>query len=217
MRGKIEGIGKGGKGVLFLEDRAIFIPYVIDGEIVEFEIKEKKHKVWQGEAKKILEKSPNRRDPFCKYYEKCGGCNFQHIIYEHQLKLKRKILETNLKIIAKLDNFPQIKIINSKEEKYYRTKAVFKIREGKVGFFERNSNKLIEIGECPLMDKKINEKLNEIKNRGEIKKTKKGEIFIISNGKHISAVLKKGKEFLYLTEKKYVKFKLINTIYSFLP
>ena len=217
MEGRIEGIGKGGNGVLFFEGKPVFIPYVVDGELIEFEITGEKHSVNFGEAKRIIESSSERVEPFCKYFGKCGGCNFQHIKYDHQLNLKRKILEVNLKKIAKLKTFPEIEIIPSESDRNYRTKVVLKIRDGKLGFFKRNSNDLIEIEECPLADPNINKAILKFKEHPKVKESKKAELFIISNGRDISAAIKENKDIFYLTENREVKFGFSEILYSFSP
>ncbi len=217
MEGRIEGIGKGGNGILFFEGKPVFIPYVVDGELIEFEITGKKHSVYFGELKKIIEVSSKRAEPFCTYFGKCGGCNFQHIQYEHQLNIKKKILEGNLKKIAKLKTFPKIEIIPSRKDRNYRTKLVLKIRDGKLGFFKRNSNDFIEIEKCPLAENNINMAILKFKDHPKVKETKKAELFILSNGRDISAAIRRNRDIFNLTENREVKFSFSEISYLFSP
>ena len=217
MKGKVEAIGKGGYGIVFREGKTVFVPYVIEGEEIEFEIEKKKSSVYFGKAVEIIKSSEKRVKPVCKYYGVCGGCNFQHISYNYQLELKKKILINNLKRIAKVEIPFEVETIPSPFTEKYRTKVTFKIINGKIGFFKRNSNELIEIEECIIANEKINDFLKEIKGNNLIESVKKGEIIVLSNGEKISAVLKSGRKKNYLTDEKGLFFELLGLKYFFTP
>ena len=214
---RVEAIGKGGYGIVFEENKAIFIPYVIEGELISYKIEKKKSSVWFGKLLDIIESSEFRVTPICKHYGQCGGCNFQHIAYNHQLKLKRKILENNLKKIAKLKKTPNIKIFSSEKSNSYRTKVNFKVRDGKIGFFKRNSNILEEIENCIIAGKRANLLLKELKRKKIIKNTVNGELLILTNGNEVSSVLLRENKKFFITDKREIEFKLRGFKYLFTP
>ncbi len=217
MKGKVEAIGKGGYGIVFSEGKTVFVPYIIEGEEIEFEIEKRKSSVYFGKAVEIIKGSEKRVDPFCKYYGICGGCNFQHISYNYQLEFKKKILINNLKRVAKVEIPFEVETIPSPFADKYRTKVTFKIINGKIGFFKRNSNELIEIEECIIANEKINDFLTYVKKRGLVEPVRKGEIIVLSNGEKISAVLKNEKKELYLADEKGLFFELLGLKYFFTP
>jgi len=86
----IKDVGFGGEGVARLDDFVIFVPFVMTGEVVEVEITEVKKKFARAKLARVVEASPERAQPLCRYYGDCGGCQYQHIEYSAQLRLKHK-------------------------------------------------------------------------------------------------------------------------------
>ena len=95
MELQIQDVAFGGKGVARTDGKAVFVPYVIDGESVSASITREHKKFLEAELETILTASPHRVEPRCQYFGRCGGCVYQHIEYEHQLALKwRQVKET---------------------------------------------------------------------------------------------------------------------------
>ncbi len=214
MIGSIESIGKGGVGIVLSDKGVVLLEDVIDGELVEYEITGKRKSVLRGSVKKIIDKSPFRKTPACPFYKSCGGCNFQHIEYKHQLDIKKNILINNLWKIGKYKPDFEIKIIPSPEYRY-RTKTVFKISEGKIGFFKRGTNDHIEISDCLLVPKIVIDLIEDIKSK--TKHIKKGELIVLTNGRDISAVLNHNGKKEYITEKENIIFELSDFKFFFTP
>ena len=128
MIGRVESIGKGGRGIIFHEGRPVFVDCVLAGETVKFAITQKKRSVSFASPVKIIEPSKSRVAAACPYYGRCGGCNFQHIAYPEQIAVKQDILRSNLKRIAKIDYPHPIETITSPPYRY-RTRAILKIEE----------------------------------------------------------------------------------------
>src|SRR5881409_1787177 len=86
----IQDIAFGGEGVARVDDFVIFVPFVLKGEEVEVAITGMKKKFARARLLKVLKASPERVAPQCRYYGDCGGCQYQHIDYPAQLRLKHK-------------------------------------------------------------------------------------------------------------------------------
>ena len=114
-----------GKAIAKVNDLVIFVPYVVPGDIVNLQIKRKKNKYAEAEAVKFHEYSPVRAVPFCQHYGVCGGCKWQVLPYEEQIKYKQKQVEDNLRRIGKIE-LPEISpILGSAKTEWYRNKLEF--------------------------------------------------------------------------------------------
>lgn len=153
----LENPAYGGDTIGRLPDgRAVFVPYGIPGEKVKIRIVSDKKKYARGELVEILEPSPYRIQPRCQHFGECGGCQYQHILYEQHLTIKERILRDQLQRIGGLDDpivepvIPSLKIFN------YRNHVQFKIgKNKKLGFYRSNKNGILEINECHLPDEMI--------------------------------------------------------------
>jgi len=93
----IEKLVIGGNGLGHLPDgKVILVPYVLPGEEVEVRTVTKKKNYVEGRAVKILQPSANRVNPPCPFFPQCGGCDFQHVLFEKQADLKNQILREQL-------------------------------------------------------------------------------------------------------------------------
>ena len=114
-----------GKAIAKVNDLVVFVPYVVPGDVVDLQIKRKKNKYAEAEAVKFHEYSTVRAVPFCEHYGVCGGCKWQVLPYEEQIKYKQKEVENNLKRIGKID-LPEISpILGSEKTTFYRNKLEF--------------------------------------------------------------------------------------------
>src|SRR5882724_13249458 len=87
---EISDIAFGGEGVARLDDFVVFVPFVGVGEIVEAEVTEVKKRFARGRLLRVVESSLERVEPQCRYFGDCGGCQYQHLAYPAQLRLKQK-------------------------------------------------------------------------------------------------------------------------------
>jgi 23S rRNA (uracil1939-C5)-methyltransferase len=140
------------------DGRAVFVPFSIPGETVRIRIVTDKKKYARAELLDVLEPSPYRVDPRCQHFETCGGCHYQHIVYEQQLVIKRQILQDQLQRIGGIKN-PQIEETIPSPAKYnYRNQIQFHISEGKKpGFIRANKRGIVEISECHLPQESLND------------------------------------------------------------
>ena len=160
---KIEDVAFGGKGVGRESGKAVFVAYTIEGELVSAEIVREKKQFAEAELVNIQEPSPDRVQPQCPYFGHCGGCAYQHITYEHQLAIKWRQVRDLLQRIGKLKDVPMRPIIPSPEQYGYRNRITVHAQEGIVGFFRRDSNRLIDIEHCPISRHEVNHALAELR------------------------------------------------------
>lgn len=114
-----------GKAVAKVNELVIFVPYVVPGDIVDLQVKRKKNHYAEAVAVKFHEKSPLRTEPFCSHFGVCGGCKWQCLSYEEQLKYKQKQVSDNLTRIGKVE-LPEFRpILGSEKTRFYRNKLEF--------------------------------------------------------------------------------------------
>jgi 23S rRNA (uracil1939-C5)-methyltransferase len=159
----IEDIAFGGKGVGREQGKAIFVPYTIEGEKVSVEVVREKKQFAEAELIEVKERSPDRVEPQCPYFGRCGGCAYQHISYEHQLAIKWRQVRDALQRIGKLKDVPMRPIIPSPKQYGYRNRITVHAQDGMIGFFRRDSHRLIEIEHCPISRDEVNRALAKLR------------------------------------------------------
>lgn len=164
-----------GKALARVNDMVVFVPYVVPGDVVDLQVKRKKHSYAEAVAVNFHEYSPLRSEPFCKHFGICGGCKWQCLKYEEQLRYKQKQVTDNLTRIGKIE-LPEISpILGSEQTREYRNKLEFTFSNKRWltqeeinsqltmdnGQFNRNAvgfhipgafDKVLAIDECHLMD-----------------------------------------------------------------
>ncbi len=119
-------IAEEGKGVGRHEDLVLFIDKAIPGDIVDVELQRKKKNFAEGKVVNIQQKSPYRIEPFCPHFGVCGGCKWQHMSYEAQLKFKQQSVDNALTRIGKVDTTSVMEdILPSAGVQYYRNKLEY--------------------------------------------------------------------------------------------
>ena len=114
-----------GMALARVNDLVVFVPYVVPGDVVDLQVKRKKHSYAEAVAVHFHEYSPVRAVPFCQHYGVCGGCKWQVLPYEEQIKYKQKQVEANLRRIGKIE-LPEITpILGSEKTRFYRNKLEF--------------------------------------------------------------------------------------------
>jgi 23S rRNA (uracil1939-C5)-methyltransferase len=166
---RIEDVAFGGKGVAREQGKAVFVPYTIEGELVSAEIVREKKQFAEAELIEVKEMSPHRVTPECPYFGRCGGCAYQHISYEHQLAIKWRQVRDALQRIGKLKDVPMRPIIASPRQYAYRNRITVHAQDGVIGFFRRDSHKLLDIEQCPISREEVNRALGELRARSYVR------------------------------------------------
>jgi 23S rRNA (uracil1939-C5)-methyltransferase len=169
---KIEKLIFGGDGLGRWNNIAVFVPETVPGEVVKAKVTERKKSYAKAELVEILEKSSYRVEPKCPFFVKgCGGCQWMHIDYSEQLKIKREIVSETLKRVGKLDDVDVLPVLGMNSPYHYRNKATANVsrenNRNKIGFFAGNSHQVIDIygktnGKCLAQNQLNNRILSEI-------------------------------------------------------
>ena len=162
---KIADIAFGGKGVARENGKAVFIPFTIDGELVSAKIIREKKQFAEAEIVDLRERSRHRVEPPCPYFGRCGGCAYQHIDYPHQLEIKSRQVRDVLQRIGKLKSVPMRPIIPSPLTYAYRNRVTVHAENGVIGYFRRDSHRLIDVERCPIAMDEVNRELAELRSR----------------------------------------------------
>lgn len=161
----IEKIGFGGDGIGTLQGMPVFVNEVIPGEKCLIEIESIKDNFLNARLLKVIDASPYRKEPECNYFGECGGCNFQNIEYEYQLKIKKEIVEDCVKKIVGISNLNIEDIEMSKMKLGYRSRMEFSFSTNDskkiiLGLHKKkDENEIIEINRCPLQTELANKVL----------------------------------------------------------
>ena len=118
-------IAEEGKGVGRHEELVLFIEKAIPGDVVDVELQRKKKNFAEGKVTQIIQPSSYRIEPFCPHFGVCGGCKWQHMSYEAQLKFKQQYVDNALMRIGKVDTSSMEDILGSAETTYYRNKLEY--------------------------------------------------------------------------------------------
>ena len=171
-----------GKALARVDDTVVFVPFVVPGDVVDLQVKKKKSSYMEAVAIKMHEASPLRTEPCCRHYGVCGGCKWQCLRYEEQLKAKQQQVEDALTRIGKVE-LPEFQpILGSRNIYGYRNKLEFgfsnkrwlteeEVRQDvkyevmdAVGFHITGAfDKILDITECHLMDDINNRIRNDIR------------------------------------------------------
>lgn len=155
----LEKLTYGGDALGRLADgRAVFVPFGLPGERVRVRIVEEKRGHVRAELTEVLQASPDRISPKCAHFGICGGCHYQHMSYESQLKAKTEILRDQLTRIGKIEHPPVRSAMASPAPWNYRNHIQFHLtNDGKLGYVNHESDGVFAISECHLPEDPINE------------------------------------------------------------
>ena len=144
----------------------IFADYGIPGEEVAIDLHTKRAGVKLGRVVDVIDPSEHRIEPPCEYFGRCGGCQLQHITYEHQLVLKREIVAETLTKIGAFDDPPVSPTVGAENPGGYRNPGRFTAKSrGEIGFIERGSHRFLRIDHCLIADDVINDSLTKLQGR----------------------------------------------------
>lgn len=121
----IEAVAAEGKCVAHIDDKVVFVPFCVPGDVVDLQIVKKKHSYCEAKVVRFVEKSKVRQEPMCEHFGICGGCKWQNLPYEEQLKAKQQQVEDQLSRIGKIE-LPEFRpIMGSVKTQEYRNKIEF--------------------------------------------------------------------------------------------
>lgn len=157
LRLSIEKLVYGGDGLAHADGNTVFVPYVLPGEEVRAAARSRKKKLLWADLLEVISPAKERGKPRCPHFQKCGGCHYQHISANEQLRLKKEILlETLLRLGGVSWNGT---ILEHTAEPYgYRNRAQWAVRSGlprALGYFLPASSVVLPIDECPVLSPRL--------------------------------------------------------------
>ena len=138
-----------GNGITRINNFVVFVKIGLKDELIKIKIIKVNKRYAEAKIVEIIKKSPLRKETACPYYLKCGGCNLLHIDEKEENLLKENYIKN-------LFNSYKVNEIEASLFNNYRNKVTFHIFNSKLGFYNSNSNDLVEIDNCLLLDKDIN-------------------------------------------------------------
>ena len=167
----ITGVAAEGKAIAKVDNLVVFVPYAVPGDVVDLQVRRKKHSYAEAEVVKFHRYSEQRATPFCQHFGVCGGCKWQCLPYEEQLRYKQQQVVDNLTRIGKIE-LPEVSpILGSRHTQCYRNKLEFGFSNKKWLTFEEVASgtkfevmdavgfhipgafdKILDIDTCFLMD-----------------------------------------------------------------
>lgn len=166
-----------GNGIGYINDKIVFVPKSIPGDVVKVKIQKEKKKFIEGEILEIITPSNMRIKPICPYFDRCGGCDLMNISISEALDYKLK--KVNDLINKAKINYEVYEIIKSDNYYNYRNKVSLKVKDSKIGFYKNNTHELVEISSCYLINENMNYVLKDI----SLFNIRNGEIVIRCNYK----------------------------------
>ncbi|HXH51698.1 MAG TPA: class I SAM-dependent RNA methyltransferase [Terriglobia bacterium] len=157
----------GGQALGHDKGRAVLVPRALPGERLEVETVRVAKGVVHARPLRILQAAPERVSPPCRYFGRCGGCHYQHMDVEHQLRWKSEIIRETLQRIGKITWDRDITVRQARPWNY-RNQAQLKIvaneaGEIELGFFESESHQIVPIDECLILSPLLNQVLGQIR------------------------------------------------------
>lgn len=156
MNVKIEKLDHFGRGITNINNKICFVENALPNEIVNIKITKETKKYFLAKTIDFIESSPHRIIESCPFYNECGGCNLEHLTYFKENEFKRRKVQELLVKFAKI-NPTLVKETIFSDEYNYRNKVTFHGNGNIFGYYKENSNDLLKIDKCLLLDKRINE------------------------------------------------------------
>jgi 23S rRNA (uracil1939-C5)-methyltransferase len=182
MEVRIEKLVYGGDGLAHHDGHTVFVPLVLPGELVQIESSARKKKFIRGRLERVVEPSADRVPAPCPHYGRCGGCQYQHMPYDAQLRYKAEILRETLGRIGRIQWAGAIET-QASPPFGYRNRAQWKLRPNQegaagsagIGYFEMGSTNLCAVTECAILSPRLADTFSRLRQ-------------IVSQGKILSAV-----------------------------
>lgn len=165
LRLEITDVAFGGDGVARHEGRVVFVPLAAQGDTVDARVVEVSKGYLRAEIVKIVAPSPDREEPGCRHFGRCGGCCYQHLRYPAQLAVKERQVREALARIGKIPDAPVSPIMPSPQPYGYRNRIAVHAEGGVVGFWSRDGAALVDVERCPIASEEVNARLADLRAR----------------------------------------------------
>ncbi len=165
----IHDIAFGGEGVGRVDEFVVFVPFVLVGETVEAEITEVKKNFARAKLLRVVTPSPERVAPECRYFTQCGGCQYQHIDYAAQLRIKHKQISDLFERVGKISPEKIAAGLPCPSPYGYRNRIMIRsqwngpAKKLEIGFIRADNNFVVDIEECKIAEPALNEQIKEVR------------------------------------------------------
>lgn len=167
---KIKRLGINGEGIGYYKRLIVFVPRALPGEEVVVKVTKATPTFAEASLTKIVKKSRDRIQPPCQFYDRCGGCQLQHLAYNKQLDFKKDLLAQALaKFKPKgYQNYELRDTLGMENPWRYRNKAQFQLRyndkqkRAEAGLYEANSHQLVAIDDCLVQEESTQKVINTV-------------------------------------------------------
>ena len=161
----IERILPGGVGLAHADGKTVFVSLAAKSDRVRVKIDREQGNLLFASITEILEPSPDRIEPPCPYFGRCGGCDFQQLTYEAQLAAKSEIIRDCLHRIAQVD-LPEVKVVPSPNPWQYRARATWQLDQEQrtIGYYERGSRRVCDVVDCAVLVPALQTTLEQLRN-----------------------------------------------------
>ncbi len=165
----IHDIAFGGEGVGRVDDFVVFVPFVLIGEIVAAEIREVKKNFARAKLLRVVQPSPERVEPACRYFGACGGCQYQHVEYATQLRLKQKQIADLFEQVGKFPRDAVAPVIPCPQPYGYRNRIMIRSQWNKpeqklnIGFVRWDCGLVEDIEECEIAEPALNQEIRRVR------------------------------------------------------
>ena len=162
-------IAFGGEGVARHETFVVFVPFVAPGEVVEVEVTEVKKRFARARLLRVVSPSPERVEPLCPYFGQCGGCQYQHLAYPAQLRLKHKQAAELFERIGGFDPGLVAPLVGCPQPYGYRNRIMIrsqwdKFKQGlNIGFVRADSRLVVDVEECRIAEPALSEQIKRVR------------------------------------------------------
>jgi tRNA/tmRNA/rRNA uracil-C5-methylase (TrmA/RlmC/RlmD family) len=166
---KIQDIAFGGEGVGRVDDFVVFVPFVIVGETVVAEITEVKKQFARAKLVRVEQASPERVVPECRYFTQCGGCQYQHMAYPEQLRIKQKQIADLFERVGKISPDVVAPVLPCPAPYGYRNRIMIRsqwngpAKKLEIGFIRADNNFVEDIEECKIAEPALNDQIKHVR------------------------------------------------------
>jgi 23S rRNA (uracil1939-C5)-methyltransferase len=162
----IEKVIFGGDGLARTEHGFIvFVPFSAEGDRLRVRVVDRKPHHARAEIVEILAPGPEREAPPCPYDGRCGGCQYQHLTYREECRLKERQVHEALTRVGKIAEPNVLPIIPSPSAYAYRNRITVHAESGRIGFRSVGGRELIDIEKCLIARPEVNEELTRLRAR----------------------------------------------------
>ncbi len=165
MEVTIERILPGGFGLAHADGRTIMVALAAPGDLVRVSIDRVKGNVSFASIEEVITRGPERVEPPCPYFGRCGGCDFQQMNYVAQLNAKTEIIKDCLRRLARIEDLPDFQIMPAPEPWHYRSRAQWQydaVRQ-KLGYFESGSRNVCDVADCAVLVPQLQQTLASLR------------------------------------------------------